>query len=73
MFVSIICVLGLLVVNLGLMKIIVIFVLILFVVYLIVIVFVLLLLFYKYFGGYCFVYVGVLIGVVVVSVFDGLK
>ena len=70
---SIICVLGLLVANLGLTKIIAISVPILLVVYPIAIVLVLLSLLHKYFGGYRSVYVGSLIGAAVISIFDGLK
>ncbi|MBJ8113182.1 branched-chain amino acid transport system II carrier protein [Bacillus cereus group sp. N6] len=73
MFASIICVLGLLVANLGLTKIIAISVPILLVVYPVAIVLVLLSLLHKYFGGYRSVYVGALIGAAIVSVFDGLK
>ncbi|PEY30285.1 branched-chain amino acid transport system II carrier protein [Bacillus cereus] len=68
-----ICVLGLLVANLGLTKIIAISVPILLVVYPIAIVLVLLSLLHKYFGGYRSVYVGSLIGAAVISIFDGLK
>ncbi|PDZ72318.1 branched-chain amino acid transport system II carrier protein BrnQ3 [Bacillus pseudomycoides] len=70
---GIICVLGLLVANLGLTKIIAISVPILLVVYPIAIVLVLLSLLHKYFGGYRSVYVGALIGAAVISMFDGLK
>jgi LIVCS family branched-chain amino acid:cation transporter len=69
----IICVLGLLVANLGLNTIISISIPILLVIYPVSIVFILLSFCHRWFGGRASVYIGALIGTMLVSVFDGLK
>ncbi|MCR8842692.1 branched-chain amino acid transport system II carrier protein [Paenibacillus sp. SC116] len=68
-----ICLIGLLVANLGLNRIISISIPALMVMYPIAIVLIVLSLFNKLFGGRSSVYVGALIGTVVISLFDGLK
>ncbi|WP_036604547.1 branched-chain amino acid transport system II carrier protein [Paenibacillus assamensis] len=68
-----ICLIGLLVANLGLNRIISISIPVLLVMYPIAIVLILLSLFNKLFGGRSSVYVGALIGTVAISLFDGLK
>lgn len=68
-----ICLLGLLVANLGLNKILSISEPILLVIYPVAIVLILLSFVHKWFGGYSQVYAGALIGTVLISLFDGLK
>ncbi|EPY11893.1 branched-chain amino acid:cation transporter, LIVCS family [Paenibacillus sp. cl6col] len=69
----IICVLGLLVANLGLNKIISISIPILLIIYPVSIVLIILSLSHRLFGGRQSVYVGALVGTFIISIFDGLK
>lgn len=69
----IVCVLGLLVANLGLNRIISISEPVLLVIYPVAIVLIVLSLFHKFIGGRSSVYIGALIGTVIISVFDGIK
>ncbi|MGZ9584338.1 branched-chain amino acid transport system II carrier protein [Paenibacillus marinisediminis] len=69
----IICVVGLLIANLGLNRIISISVPILLIIYPVAIVLIVLSLFHKLIGGHSSIYVGALIGTLLISVFDGLK